>query len=94
MPDYRESVKHKLSLDYKEVLLTTLSTNYIAYQSFFVRFSKSFFLRRKNLTTDKKSFGRNILTTPGKFSQQNKNSHRKVKIFTAKILTVKEIILR
>ena len=55
------SLKYPYTLNYKEVLLTTLITSYIAYQTFFAS-------RKKTLSTDRKNSRntRNTLTAKEK----------------------------
>ena len=72
-------------------MLTTLSKNYIAYQKFFVWFTKKFHFRHKGtqektFSQQKKNFHgeRKILTANKTFSWRKKNSHGKRKILKVK----------
>ena len=74
------SLGYPYTLEYKEVLLTTVNTNYTAYQSLFVWFTKSFCF-------EKKKFSQQIEELSGKkfsLSQQKKSSQDKRKILTSK----------
>ena len=75
------SLNYPYNLDYKRVLLATLSTSYKTYQSLLYGLSKFLALRRTILTTDRKIFRRKILvlTTKEKFSTPKKNSQGKRK---------------
>ena len=80
------SLGYPYTIEYKEVLLTTVSTNYTAYQSLFIWFTKSFCFEKKILSIDRRTFRKKFLALSAKekFSRQKKNSHIERKIPTAK----------
>ena len=76
------------SLDYKKLLLTTLTTSYTIYQDLF-----DWFTRREEQKNFREKNSQNtitILTAKEKSSQKNKNFYSKRKIFTSKKLLLRQ----
>ena len=72
------------ALDCKQFLLTALNLNCIAYQSFFLRFTKTVHFEQKNSQEKYSHSQRKILTTKENFSHKDKNSHGERNIVTSK----------